>query len=166
MRLLSSIAHRLNKRARAVRRMASRPRRADLDVGRLVEITFDLMSVASLDGTMLRINPGIERVLGLAPEEVVGRRLFDIVHPDDREGTVAAFAGVLAVVVLVFGVAQLPALIVTLPVIGWIWASGEYNTGPAVAYTVLLFVGGMADNVLKPLMLGRGVGAATASAAR
>ena len=69
------------------------------------------------------------------------------------------FAGVLAVVVLVFGVAQLPALIVTLPVIGWIWACGNYSTGPAVAYTVLLFVGGMADNVLKPLMLGRGVDA-------
>jgi predicted PurR-regulated permease PerM len=69
------------------------------------------------------------------------------------------FAGVLAVVVLVFGVAQLPALLVTLPVIAWIWVSGEYDTGPAVAYTVLLFVGGMADNVLKPLMLGRGVDA-------
>jgi predicted PurR-regulated permease PerM len=69
------------------------------------------------------------------------------------------FAGVLAVVVLVLGVAQVPALIVTLPVIGWIWASGEYSTAPAVAYTVLLFVGGMADNVLKPLMLGRGVDA-------
>jgi predicted PurR-regulated permease PerM len=48
---------------------------------------------------------------------------------------------------------------VTLPVIGWIWASGQYNTGPAVAFTVLLFVGGMVDNVLKPLMLGRGVDA-------
>jgi len=69
------------------------------------------------------------------------------------------FAGVLAVVVLVFGVAQLPALLVTLPVIAWIWVSGEYDTGPAVAYTVLLFIGGMADNVLKPLMLGRGVDA-------
>ena len=45
------------------------------------------------------------------------------------------FAGVLALVVLVFGVAQLPALLVTLPVIGWIWASGQYNTGPAVAFT-------------------------------
>jgi len=69
------------------------------------------------------------------------------------------FAGVLAVVVLLFGIAQLPALIVTLPVIGWIWASGNYDTGPAVVYTVLLFVGGLADNVLKPLMLGRGVDA-------
>jgi len=69
------------------------------------------------------------------------------------------FAGVLAVVVLVLGIAQLPALLVTLPVIGWIWASGDYTTVPAVAYSVLLFVGGMADNVLKPLMLGRGVDA-------
>jgi predicted PurR-regulated permease PerM len=69
------------------------------------------------------------------------------------------FAGVLAVVVLMFGIAQLPAVIVTLPVIGWIWAGGNYDTGPAIVYTVLLFVGGLADNVLKPLMLGRGVDA-------
>ena len=69
------------------------------------------------------------------------------------------FAGVLAVVVLMFGIAQLPAVIVTLPVIGWIWASGDYDTGPAIVYTLLLFVGGLADNVLKPLMLGRGVDA-------
>jgi predicted PurR-regulated permease PerM len=69
------------------------------------------------------------------------------------------FAGVLAVIILVLGIAQLPALLVTLPVIGWIWASGNYDTVPAAAYSVLLFVGGMADNVLKPLMLGRGVDA-------
>ena len=69
------------------------------------------------------------------------------------------FAGVLAVIVLVLGIAQLPALLVTLPAIGWIWASGEYATVPAVAYSVLLFVAGFADNVLKPIMLGRGVDA-------
>ncbi|MBN8452435.1 AI-2E family transporter [Accumulibacter sp.] len=69
------------------------------------------------------------------------------------------FAGVLAAIVLVLGVAQLPALLVTLPVIGWIWTGGEYGTVAAAAYSVLLFVGGMADNVLKPIMLGRGVDA-------
>jgi len=68
-------------------------------------------------------------------------------------------AGVLAVVVLVLGVAQVPALIVTLPAIAYIWMSGAYETGPAVVNSVLLFVAGMADNVLKPLMLGRGVDA-------
>ena len=68
-------------------------------------------------------------------------------------------AGVLAVVVLVLGIAQVPALIVTLPAIAYLWMSGGYGTVEAAIYSVLLFVAGMADNVLKPLMLGRGVDA-------
>ena len=68
-------------------------------------------------------------------------------------------AGVLTVVVLVLGIAQVPALIVTLPAIAYIWMSGAYDTGAAAVNSVLLFVAGMADNVLKPLMLGRGVDA-------
>jgi len=69
------------------------------------------------------------------------------------------FAGALALLVLVLGIAQVPALLVTLPVIVYVWASGDYGTGAAVTYSVLLFVGGMLDNVLKPLLLGRGVDA-------
>ncbi len=69
------------------------------------------------------------------------------------------FFGLLTVVMLVLGIAQLPALIVTLPAIGYIWSSGDYTTAPAVLYTVLLVVAGLADGVLKPLLLGRGVDA-------
>ena len=69
------------------------------------------------------------------------------------------FAGLLALLVLVLGIAQVPALLVTLPVIFYIWMSGDYGTGAAILHTVLLFVGGMLDNVLKPLLLGRGVDA-------
>lgn len=69
------------------------------------------------------------------------------------------FAGMLALVVLVLGIAQVPALLVTLPVIVYIWWSGDYGTAAAATYTVLLFVAGMLDNVLKPLLLGRGVDA-------
>ena len=68
-------------------------------------------------------------------------------------------AGVLAVVVLVLGIAQVPALLVTLPVIAYLWMSGGYGTIEATIFSVLLFVAGMADNVLKPLLLGRGVDA-------
>ncbi len=68
-------------------------------------------------------------------------------------------AGVLAVIVLVLGIAQVPALIVTLPAVGYLWSSDNYGTGAAILYTVLLGVAGMTDNVLKPLMLGRGVDA-------
>ena len=67
------------------------------------------------------------------------------------------WAGALAAVCLVLGIAQVPALIVTLPAIVYVWASGDYGNTAAIAYTVLLFVAGMTDNVLKPLMLGRGV---------
>ena len=67
------------------------------------------------------------------------------------------WAGVLSLIVLVLGIAQIPALIVILPAIAYLWMSGEYGTGAAAGYTVLLAVAGMSDNVLKPLMLGRGV---------
>jgi predicted PurR-regulated permease PerM len=68
-------------------------------------------------------------------------------------------AGLLAIFVLVLGIAQLPAVLVLLPVIVYIWMSGDYGTGSAIVYSVLLFGAGLLDNVLKPLMLGRGVDA-------
>ena len=69
------------------------------------------------------------------------------------------FAGVLAAITLVLSVAQVPALIVILPAIGYIWSSGDYGTGAATAYTVILLISGMADNILTPMMVGRGVDA-------
>ncbi|HWH39039.1 MAG TPA: AI-2E family transporter [Usitatibacter sp.] len=69
------------------------------------------------------------------------------------------WAGVLAMIVVVLGIAQVPALLVTLPAIAYIWSIGTYGTAEASIYTVLLVLAGMTDNVLKPLMLGRGVDA-------
>jgi predicted PurR-regulated permease PerM len=69
------------------------------------------------------------------------------------------FAGVLAAIVLVLAIAQFPVVLVTLPVIVYMWWSGNYSTGLAITYTVLLAIAGLIDNVLKPLLLGRGVDA-------
>jgi predicted PurR-regulated permease PerM len=69
------------------------------------------------------------------------------------------WAGVLAAITLVLSVAQIPALIVIIPAVVYIWSSGSYSSGGATVYTIILLVSGMADNVLKPLMLGRGVDA-------
>ena len=68
-------------------------------------------------------------------------------------------AGVAAAIMLVLGIAQIPSLIVTLPAIAYIWLSGDYGNVEAVVHTIILVLAGMADNVLKPLMLGRGVDA-------
>ncbi len=69
------------------------------------------------------------------------------------------WAGVLAILVLVLGIAQVPALLATLPAIIYLWASGDYGNVEAALYSALLVVAGMVDNVLKPLMLGHGVDA-------
>jgi hypothetical protein len=47
------------------------------------------------------------------------------------------WAGVLTAVVLVLGIAQVPALIVTVPAIGYIWWRGGDGTGLAIAYSAL-----------------------------
>lgn len=66
-------------------------------------------------------------------------------------------AGILAVLALLFGIAQLPALVITLPVIIYVWATGESSTTENVLITVYLVVAGLSDGFLKPLLLGRGV---------
>jgi predicted PurR-regulated permease PerM len=66
-------------------------------------------------------------------------------------------AGVLAIIALVLGIAQIPALLITIPCIIYIWSSGDYSNSAAIIYTIILLLTGIADNFLKPLMLGRGV---------
>ncbi|MEN9808340.1 MAG: hypothetical protein RL756_2860 [Pseudomonadota bacterium] len=66
-------------------------------------------------------------------------------------------AGLLALIVMLIGILQLPAVIVSLPVIGYVWWLGDGSTSSNAMLTVYLIVAGMADNVLKPLLLGRGV---------
>lgn len=68
-------------------------------------------------------------------------------------------AGVLALLVMFLGILQVPALLVTLPAIAWLWMSGDGSTTSNIAFTIYLGIAGMADNVLKPLLLGRGVDA-------
>jgi predicted PurR-regulated permease PerM len=68
-------------------------------------------------------------------------------------------AGVLALVVMFLGILQLPALLISLPVVGYLWWAGDGSTAMKVIFSVYFIIAGMADNVLKPLLLGRGVDA-------
>jgi predicted PurR-regulated permease PerM len=60
---------------------------------------------------------------------------------------------------MLIGIVQLPALIISLPAIAYLWVSGDASTTSNVIWSIYLLVAGMADNVLKPLLLGRGVDA-------
>lgn len=52
----------------------------------------DLMLVADFEGGILAVNPAWSRVLGWTAEELAGRRFFDLIHPDDAEGSLAEAA--------------------------------------------------------------------------
>ncbi|MGB4075875.1 AI-2E family transporter [Pseudomonas sp.] len=65
-------------------------------------------------------------------------------------------AGLLAIGVLVIGIMQLPAMLIILPVIGYVFFA-EGATLSTIVFAIYVLVAGLADNVLKPLLLGRGV---------
>ncbi|MBR0841143.1 AI-2E family transporter [Bradyrhizobium liaoningense] len=64
-------------------------------------------------------------------------------------------AGLLAIIVLLLSIVQIGAAIVMLPVLIWIWMDKDITT--ALLLTIYLVAVGLLDNVLKPLVMGRGL---------
>jgi predicted PurR-regulated permease PerM len=64
-------------------------------------------------------------------------------------------AGLLTFATLLLAIVQVPAILVTLPVMGYVLATEATN--PAIIFLIWTLVAGLSDNVLKPLMLGRGL---------
>jgi predicted PurR-regulated permease PerM len=62
--------------------------------------------------------------------------------------------GLWAFSVLVFAILQLPSVIVILPVIIYLFSAKEL--APAILWTIPLLVIALSDNVLKPLLMGKG----------
>ena len=65
------------------------------------------------------------------------------------------YAGLLTLIVLLWAIIQLPTLIVLLPII--IYAFSTAATVPAVIFMIWCLLVGLSDNILKPLLLGRGL---------
>lgn len=64
------------------------------------------------------------------------------------------FAGIWTLLVFVLCVLQLPVIFVTLPVIVYMFSVNDLTT--AIIWTVLLLIAGLSDNILKPILLGKG----------
>src|SRR5436189_144906 len=62
---------------------------------------------------------------------------------------------VLAFAVLILAILQIGSVIVILPVVIWIWATKEFTA--ALLLTIYLLIVSLADNVLKPMLMGRGL---------
>jgi predicted PurR-regulated permease PerM len=64
-------------------------------------------------------------------------------------------AGLLAFLVMILTIVQIGAAIVLVPAIIWIWIDKDFTT--ALLLTVFLCIVGVLDNILKPLVMGRGL---------
>jgi len=64
-------------------------------------------------------------------------------------------AGLLAFAVMILAIIQIGAAVVLLPVIIWIWMDKDFTT--ALLLTLYMVLVGVLDNVLKPLVMGRGL---------
>jgi len=62
---------------------AAEPQESDDLLRTLVENTLDVITILDSNGTLTYESPSIEHVLGYRPEELVGRRAVEFVHPDD-----------------------------------------------------------------------------------
>ncbi len=64
-------------------------------------------------------------------------------------------ASLLAVLVLILAVVQLPVILITLPTAIYVFSIAD--TTPAIIFAIYMLVVGTVDNVLKPVFLGRGL---------
>ena len=71
----------------AMLRDMSDRRRAERDRDRFFHFSLDLLTVIGHDAHFRSVNPAFTQVLGYAPDDLLGRRCTDVVHPDDREAT-------------------------------------------------------------------------------
>ena len=62
----------------------------ELERDRFFELSLDLLVVFDAEGYFQKVNKSWERLMGYPDGELIGRSLFDLLHPDDRAATIAA----------------------------------------------------------------------------
>ncbi|MEH6492601.1 sensor domain-containing protein [Halopseudomonas sp.] len=63
-----------------------------LPQSKLLDLLLDVVCVVDMTGRFVSVSAASERVFGYRPEEMIGRSVFDFMHPDDRESNLALVA--------------------------------------------------------------------------
>ena len=69
---------------------------SQLDLLSVIEHSWDVVHVVNSDGTIRYISPSVQRLLGYSPQEMLGTRASDYVHPDDEPDASRSFEEAIA----------------------------------------------------------------------
>jgi PAS domain S-box-containing protein len=87
----------LFRRAEQVRLLEHRLReQSERRYRAIIENSWDAVTLLAADGTIRYASPATLRVLGYAPDELVGRNAIELTHPDDQPARHGQFARLLA----------------------------------------------------------------------
>jgi diguanylate cyclase (GGDEF)-like protein/PAS domain S-box-containing protein len=62
----------------------------------VLDLMPDAVCLVDVDGRLMFVNASFQRIFGYAPAEVIGRPIFELVHPDDLAATTAQAEAVMA----------------------------------------------------------------------
>jgi PAS domain S-box-containing protein len=65
-------------------------RESERQLRRLFSQVSDVIARLDAKGRYLSISPAVERLLGYTPQELIGRKTFELIYPADRPGVLAA----------------------------------------------------------------------------
>lgn len=63
---------------------------------KILDLLWDAICVVDVEGRYVFVSAAYERIFGYAPDEIIGRRMIDLVHPDDREMTLQTVASIMS----------------------------------------------------------------------
>lgn len=81
---------------RRLRHIADAVEKSERRFRALTDNAPDIITVLGADGTITYESESVRRELGFTPEDLVGRNVFEFIHPDDQSGMREIFAGIVA----------------------------------------------------------------------
>jgi PAS domain S-box-containing protein len=72
------------------------PPNVPLPFDQIVDLLLDAVVIVDPDGRYVYVSAGYERIFGYAPDEVIGKQMIHLVHPEDRDKTMAAVREIMA----------------------------------------------------------------------
>ena len=76
--------------------VARLPVKPDIPLDKVLDLLLDAVCIVDADGRYVHVSAAFERIFGYAADEVIGKQMLQLVHPDDRARTIAAVAEIMS----------------------------------------------------------------------